>query len=300
MNLRFLNIALISILASTLGLFAQNAQDEPELTAAEEEAAFLEYLSQYHWQAQGSGELGSWATVEIPSGFRFLGGEETDQLMQAFGNLPDVYEGMLGVPNMDWFVLFQFQDTGYVKDDEKDDLNAAKLLRDIQEGDEASNEYRRQNGLEALYTVGWAIKPRYNEQTNNLEWGLLLRGESGGESVNYNTKLLGRDGIMNVTLVCDPDDLDSILGTYQNLLVGYNYQSGKSYAEFEEGDKIAEYGLTALIAGGALYGAAKLGVLANLVLFFKKGFKFIIAGVVAIGAGIKKFFVGKGMDRPKQ
>lgn len=293
MNFRFLNIALLSFLAFSLGAFAQG-NDAAE---AEAEAEFLEYIETYHWTEQGSADLGKWATIEIPQGFRFLGGEETDQLMQAFGNIPSEYEGMIAVRNVDWFVLFQFQDTGYVKDDEKDDLNAAKLLKEIQEGDEYANEFRRENGLEQLYTVGWAIPPRYNEQTNNLEWGLLLRSESGGESINYNTKLLGRDGIMNVTVVCDPQILDSILGTYQNMLTGFSYKQGKSYAEFEEGDKIAEYGLTALIAGGALYGAAKLGILANLVLFFKKGFKFIIAGVVAIGAAIKKFVVGKGMDR---
>ena len=104
--------------------------------------------------------------------------------------------------------------------------------------------------------------------------------------MNYLTKLLGRDGIMNVTLVCDPEDLDSILPSYQDLLVGHSYKSGKSYAEYRDGDKIASYGLTALIAGGALYGAAKLGLLGNLILFFKKGFKFIIIGLVAVGAGI--------------
>jgi len=199
---------------------------------------------------------------------------------------------MLGVPNMDWFVLFQFQESGYVKDDDKDDLNQSKLLKEIQEGDEYANEYRRENGLEALYTVGWAIEPKYNELTNNLEWGLLLRSESGQESVNYNTKLLGRNGIMNVTLVCDPADLNSILDAYQSVLVGHQYKPGKSYSEFQEGDKIAEYGLAALIAGGALYGAAKVGLLANIVLFFKKGFKFIIAAIVGIGVAIKKFILG--------
>jgi uncharacterized membrane-anchored protein len=297
MNQRLLNIlTLLSFFASAVGLFAQS---ESEMTEAQAEAEFLEYLSTYSWQTQGVGELGTWATVDVRSGYRFLGGEETDQLMQAFGNLPDEYEGMLGLPNMDWFILFQFQDTGYVKDDEKDDLDANKLLKEIQAGDEYSNEYRRENGLEALYTVGWTIPPRYNEETNNLEWGLLLRSESGVENVNYNTKLLGRDGIMNVTLVCDPEDLSSILSTYQSLLLGYHYKAGKSYAAYEEGDKIAEYGLSALVAGGALYGAAKLGILANLVLFFKKGFKFIIVGVAAIGAAIKKFFVGESMDRSK-
>lgn len=285
-------ITLLGLIGTSLTLSAQTAEELAERQA---------YYDSYPWQTSGQGELGKWATVNVSEGFRFLDGKATDELMQAFGNLPDEYEGMLAVPDVNWFVLFQFQDTGYVKDDEKDDLNAEKLLKEIKSGDEAANDYRSQHGLEPLYTVGWAIPPKYNEATNNLEWGLLLRGESGGESVNYNTKLLGRNGIMNVTLVCDPEDLTSIMGAYQGLLAGHQYKAGKSYAEFQPGDKIAEYGLTALIAGGALYGAAKVGLLANLVLFFKKGFKLIIVGVVAIGAAIRKFFSsiagGKAMDR---
>lgn len=294
MSKRFLFLPLVSLFFASVCAHAQT-QEEQELAAAE--AQYLEFLNSFSWQDNGEGKLGNWATIDIPSGFRFLASKETDKLMQAFGNLPGEYEGMIAVPDVSWFVIFQFEETGYVKDDEKDDLNPDKLLKDIQEGDEYSNEYRRENGLEALHTIGWAIPPNYNEETNNLEWGLLLRGDSGAENVNYNTKLLGRNGIMNVTLVCDPEELESILDTYQGLLLGHNYNPGKSYAEFQEGDKIAEYGLTALIAGGALYGAAKLGILANLVLFFKKGFKLIIVGIIAIGAAIKKFFVGESMDR---
>ncbi len=301
MKFRFFTLPLV-ILLSALNVLAQSAEEVAE--AAAREAEYQAFLDGFAWQDAGEGELGGWATIEIPRGFRYLDGKNTDKLMQAFGNLPSRYEGMIAVPDVDWFVLFQFEDTGYVKDDEKDDLNPDKLLKEIQEGDEPSNAYRRENGLELLYTVGWAIPPKYNEETNNLEWGLLLRGESGKESVNYNTKLLGRNGIMNVTLVCDPEDLKSILGNYQSVLVGFDYKAGKSYSEFQEGDKIAEYGLTALIAGGALYGAAKLGLLAQLALFFKKGFKFIIAGVIALGAMFKRFFTnlgaGKGMDRSGQ
>ena len=261
-----------------------------EAEIQEAQAEFQRFLDSLNWQDQGSGDLKEWATIDIPEGFRFLNGEEADTLLQAFGNLPDDYEGMIAVPNVDWFVLFQFEDSGYVKDDEKDELNADKLLKTLQESDGPTNEYRRQQGIEPLYTEGWAMEPRYNEQTNNLEWGIVLRSESGGRSVNYLTKLLGRNGIMNVTLVCDPEDLQGILPTYQNLLLGHQYKAGKSYAEYQQGDKVAAYGLSALIAGGALYGAAKLGLLGNLALFFKKFFKLIIVGLVAVGVAIKKFF----------
>ncbi len=285
----------LALLASSIFLFPfySIAQvDQAAENAAAQQIEFENFLSSLDWQDSGQGELEDWATIDIPAGFRFLNGVDTDTLLQAFGNLPDTYQGMISVSDVDWFVLFQFEDSGYVRDDEKDELDAEKLLAALQSGDEQSNQYRRQRGIEPLYTEGWAIEPRYNDFTNNLEWGIILRSESGGRSVNYKTKLLGRDGIMNVTLVCDPTALDSILPTYQDILAGHNYKPGKSYAEYRDGDKVATYGLTALIAGGALYGAAKLGILGNLVLFLKKGFKFIIIGLVAIGVALKKFFAG--------
>jgi len=284
-----------ALLFPALLLFSLNSVaqvDEAADAATAEQIEFENFLASLDWQDTGQGELDEWATIDIPMGFRFLNGEDTDTLLQAFGNLPDTYQGMISVPDVDWFVLFQFEDSGYVKDDEKDELDADELLEALQSGDEISNEYRVQQGIEPLYTEGWAVEPRYNEFTNNLEWGIILRSESGGKSVNYKTKLLGREGIMNVTLVCDPAALESILPTYQDILTGHSYKSGKSYAEYRDGDKVASYGLSALIAGGALYGAAKLGILAKLLLFFKKGFKIIIIGLIAIGVALKKFFAG--------
>jgi len=50
-----------------------------------------------------------------------------------------------------------------------------------------------------------------------------------------------------------------------------------------KGDKVAEYGLTGLIVGGAAAVAAKAGV-------FKWLWKVILAGIVGIGAFFKKLF----------
>lgn len=302
MKLKTLTFSWLGMMLLCFSLTAQEASQSKAEAAAE--AEYLAYIDSLGWQTQGAGSLGEWAKIELPANFRFLDGEKTDELMQAFGNLPDEYEGMIAVRDVSWFVLFQFLESGYVKDDDKDSLNPDKLLKEIQSGDKPGNEYREEMGLEPLYTIGWAIPPKYNEVTNNLEWAILLRSESGEESVNYKTKLLGRNGIMDVTLVCDPSILSSVINTYQNMLGGFSYNTGKSYAEFQEGDQIAEYGLAALITGGALYGAAKMGLLAKFVLFFKKGFKAIIVAVVAIGVAIKKFFTnlgpGKGMDRSQQ
>jgi len=271
--------------------FAQETTPAPEETPQVENP-----LDQYNWQTSGTGKIGSHATIEIPEGYRFLNGSETAEVMALFGNLPASYEGMIGTEDLDWFVVFEFEDAGYVKDDEKDELDAAELLDALREGEEASNEERKRRGMETLTTVGWAVEPNYNEATNNLEWGVILEGSDGGRNINFLTKLLGRHGIMHTTLVCDTDQLDAVLPKYQNLLTTFDYNSGQTYAEFEEGDKVSEYGLKALVAGGAIFAAAKLGLFGTIALWFKKALKFVIAGVVAIGVFLKRLITGKKAD----
>jgi uncharacterized membrane-anchored protein len=147
-----------------------------------------------------------------------------------------------------------------------------------------------------LTTVGLAVEPNYNEATNNLEWGIILESSEGGRNINFLTKLLGRHGIMHTTLVCDTDKLETVLPEYQELLTGFGYDSGQTYADYEEGDKVAEYGLKALVAGGAIFAAAKLGLFGTIALWFKKAFKLVIAGAVAIGVFLKRLISGRKAD----
>jgi uncharacterized membrane-anchored protein len=74
----------------------------------------------------------------------------------------------------------------------------------------------------------------------------------------------------------------------QPLIQVAEFNEGYRYGEFnKKTDRMAEYGLAALIAAGV---GAKLGLFAKfgaLLLAFKK---FIILGFVAIGAFIKKLF----------
>lgn len=107
--------------------------------------------------------------------------------------------------------------------------------------------------------------------------------------VNYKTKLLGRRGVMDVVLVCDEEEMPTIIPEYQKLLAGYSFKKEESYAAFSSGDKIAEYGLTGLIVGGGLLVAAKSGLLAKL-------WKPILVGLLAIGAFLKRIFVGKSRE----
>ena len=55
----------------------------------------------------------------------------------------------------------------------------------------------------------------------------------------------------------------------------------RSYSDFRAGDKVAEYGLATLVAGGATAVAAKTGLLAKL-------WKLIAAGIAALIAFLKR------------
>ncbi len=166
------------------------------------------------------------------------------------------------------------------------------MLAAIKKGNEYGNEQRKKMGAPPLTITGWEQPPKYNEETHNLEWA--IRGESEGTPiVNYNTRLLGRKGVMEVSLVVEPDKLTATLPTYQGLLKEYAFLAGQTYAEYKSGDKIAKYGLAALVTGGAVAVAAKTGLLATLVLFFKKGWKLLVIGVVAVGAFFKRLIFGR-------
>ncbi len=234
--------------------------------------------------------LGSVAKVEVPVGYTFFDGNATRALMKRFGEPTSGRElGLLSPTNESWSVIFEFDNTGYVKDDEKDKLDADKILDSIKRGTAAANKERESAGNSPLIIVGWEIPPRYDTNTHNLEWA--IRATSDDRPIlNYNTRLLGRKGVMEVVLVVDPDKLPETLPRFRDLLANYHFETGQTYAEYRAGDKVAKYGLAALVVGGAAVGAAKLGLLTWLVVFFKKFAKLVIVAFVAVIASIKKFF----------
>jgi len=288
--------ALAGLLLGLITLSHLCAQEVAPAKATEEEIAsrrkvMLDQIETFGWAREGKAKIGNMAEVSIPKGWRFTATQGTGKMLKMFDNIPSGEElGLLTTEGMGPWVIFQFNETGYVKDDEKNALNADELLKGHQEGQEASNEFRRKQGLGALHVLGWALPPRFNDQTKNLEWALRIGSEDGGESINYNTRLLGRSGVMEIELVCAPDEMQTLLPKYQAIMADFQYLAGNTYAEYREGDKVAKYGLTALVAGGAAVAAGKMGLFAKLGGLIAKLGKGVIVVIVAIGAGIKSLF----------
>lgn len=272
---------------------APATENEERQPTEEEIQQYLKHrtdeLEKVGWTREGAGQLGGKAEVAIPKGYRFTGPDGTRKVMAMNDNPPTNKElGMLMTEGLGAMIVFEFDDSGYVKDDEKDKINADEMLAVQRENQKQDNEYRREHGLPELELLGWTVPPHYNEKTNNLEWGLRLKSSEGGISINYNTRLLGREGVMEVTLLCSPNEVEKMIVEQEKILAGFKYVEGQRYAEYRVGDKLAPYGLTALVAGTGVAAAMKMGLFGKLAGFFAKLGKAAILVVIGILAAAKK------------
>jgi uncharacterized membrane-anchored protein len=246
------------------------------------------------------GELGNEAQVTVPDGCLFTEEEGTRQYMELNQNpVSDMERGTVlcrlvdakGETESTWYAVFEFDGSGYVKDDEKDSLNADAILASLKRGNEHGNRERKERGWDPIYLDGWQRAPYYDERTKNLTWATLLHDDRDSKGLNHSVRLLGRGGVMSVDLVVAPEYYDRALPTFDAMVGGFRYKTGHSYAEWRQGDKVAAYGLTALVAGGAGAALVKTGLL-------QKFGKAIVIALASAAAAVKKFLFGKDKDSP--
>lgn len=226
------------------------------------------------------GGLGTIAEVEVPATCRFTDKKGAKMFMEVTENTGDGSElgvllcGLAG--DSPWFVVFSFAESGYVKDDEKATLDGNAILATLRRGNEAANEERRDRGWDELEIGGWQRSPYYDTATHNLTWSLDVRVKgTSDQSVNHSVRLLGRRGVMHADLVADPEQLATAVAAFDSIITTFSYVEGQRYAEWQTGDKVAAFGLTALVAGGAGVAATKLG-------FFPKLWKMVLGALLAL------------------
>jgi len=249
-----------------------------------------------HWvRGPKTVELGAEASLGLTERYVFANASDTRKIMEVMGNTVTNTEVGLVAPKAkdeDWIVVFEYHPVGYVKDDDKDKIDKDAILSGIREGTEEANKIRKQKGVPGLHVTGWYEEPHYDPGTHNLVWALLAKDDRGVEVVNYNMRVLGRGGFMSVTLVDEPGKLAASKPEVDKVLASFAYKQGKSYAEFVPGDKMTEYGLVALVAGGAGAAAVKLGLFAWLLKALAKGGKAVVLLVVGLLAAVKRMLSG--------
>ena len=147
-----------------------------------------------NWQKGPTvGQLGVNGQVKVPEGYIFADARDTRTIMEENKNpITNRELGFIAPADEDWFVVFEFDDVGYVKDDEKTSLDANAILESIKKGTEEGNKERVRRGWPTMTIIGWETAPRYNETTHNLEWAFRAESE-GSPVINHNTRLLGRE-----------------------------------------------------------------------------------------------------------
>lgn len=246
--------------------------------------------------------LGDQATLSLKEQYTFIPKNEASEYMEAQGNKHDPQ--LLGLVlnqsgEHNWVLLIKYIDEGYIKEDDAKNWNADELLESLKRGAEKANKERKPLGFPTFHVTGWIEKPTYDSTHHTLIWSIEGQDDEGfaGDTaeaedfVNYNTYALGRHGFLQLTLITDRKNVDADKAHAANILNAINFNEGKRYEDFVEGqDRTAEYGLGALILGVA---AKKLGLFAMAGVFLAKMWKVIIIGFVLLGGFIKRLFSRK-------
>jgi uncharacterized membrane-anchored protein len=242
------------------------------------------------------------AVLKIPAGHFFVPKAEGTRVLRALGNLVNdttLVGLVVGTgPNDGWIVVIRYIKEGYIKDDDAKNWNADDLLKNLKEGVDESNKDRVARGFPEMQVIGWVQPPNYDAATHRLVWSLLAKDKdepaSAAKSINYNTYALGRDGYFSLNLLSNSERIAGDKSVAHGLLGDLGYNAGKRYEDFSAStDRIAEYGLMALVGGVA---AKKLGLFAVVTAFVLKFAKVILIGLGVAGAGLVNFFRRKPRD----
>jgi len=247
------------------------------------------------------------ATLNVPTNFNYLDAKGAETvLVELWHNPPAQAKNVLGLlmpagmtPADEgcWVVTIEYADEGYVKDGDASKINYDDLLKKMQAATRENNKARTDKGYPAIDLVGWAAPPRYDAATHKLYWARDLRFEGEqADTLNYDIRILGRHGVLVLRAVSSMDQLAEIQKQTPQILGMVDFNQGNRYADFDpKADKVAAYGIAALVAGGV---AAKLGLFKLIWVFIIAAKKFIIIAVVAIGAWFRKIFKGRGTSGP--
>ena len=269
---------------------AQRLERTPERLSPEQLEAQLRYRTGRVAVRSGL------ATFDLPPDFRYLDADQTETVLRAWGNPPGsetlgmlVPTGVRLLTRDGWGIIVSYDEDGYVKDDDAAKIDYTSLLKDMQQATRDANAERVKAGYSSAELVGWAEPPRYDGLTHKLYWAKDYKfNDNPGHTLNYNIRVLGRRGVLVLNAVASMDQLDAVKRAMPQVISAVEFNEGHRYADFIPGtDKVAEYGIAALVAGGLAAKAGFFKLLLGALVALKK---LIVIGVAAIAAFFRKLF----------
>jgi uncharacterized membrane-anchored protein len=268
-----------------VGLAAPAVADPADLTVADVDAKF----AQLHWQTAGSRRLAeSHAALAVPPGYLMVVGDDAVKVETMLGNiaLPHLEAAIHNRANH--FVIQHFDD-GYVTLDDWGDIDAKVLLAAISEATEKANEQRRRQGAAEIHLGRWIREPALDRPSATVHWAYGAT-EGTNPIVNVVALRLSRGGFDKITLATDQTNYGLAAGNLDAILGGMSFDPGYRYADHIATDKVAEYGVAALVAAVAGVKLAQFAVLGTLLVLAKKFGVFGLALIVAAGYWLRRIF----------
>lgn len=295
--LRKLVIALWLFIAMAFVSSAQEIADEENMQLTDEQAA--ELLKEMGLNTQRGVIVlpGGLAQLNLPPELEYLDAQQTKKVVEdLWGNPPGAtYHGMIVRSARDVVdpnciaAIIQYEDAGYISDKDAAAIDFNELLKSMQEGEKEINKERKAQGFPGIHLVGWAEPPHYDKATNKVFWAkeIAFDGESE-RTLNYCIRALGRQGVLELNFVGSVKQLPAVRELAPKVLEAVSFTPGNQYADFNPNtDKVAGYGIAALVAGGV---AAKAGLFKFLLVGILAAKKFVIIGLIALAAIISKLF----------
>jgi len=280
-------------IAATAPTSAPNASERPQQTAEQ----WLATLKKQRGHVTLPGGI---ASLQLNDEFYYLAPNETERLLtEGWGNPPGFTTLGMIVPTAvsplsenGWGVIISYKNDGHISDEDAAKIDYADLLEQMKADDEEDNKARRKEGYAGLTLLGWAEPPSYDQATHKMYWARELKADDADQTtLNYSIRVLGREGVLELNAVAAMADLQTIKRETPKILAFTNFTDGNRYADYDaKTDKLAPYGLAALVAGGV---AAKAGLFAKIgvaLLAFKK---FIVLGLIAVAGFVGKLFKRK-------
>ncbi len=290
-------IILTTLITFLCGHFA-TAQSEAEEAKAVK--VFLDSIAASYTFQTGQVSLSNGlATLNVPAGWHYLDGKQSDQVLtDLWGNPPGEHSlgmlfpekyGPMDIDTSTYAFNITWEDMGFVKDDDADDINYNDLLKEIQKDAEETNKERQAAGYEAIAILGWASAPFYDKDKKVLHWAKEIRfGDAEESTLNYDVRVLGRNGVLSMNAIGSIAQLPMVKAAIPTILSSVAYTEGKRYSDFSasSGDKIAAITIGGLVAGKVL---AKVGLFAVIAKFGK----IIIVALLAGGGAVWRFIMGR-------
>ncbi|ACI54824.1 conserved hypothetical protein [Rhizobium leguminosarum bv. trifolii WSM2304] len=245
------------------------------------------------------------ATLNVPADFYYLSpADAMTVLVDIWGNPRTAAEGTMGMifpakyapTDIEaWGSTVEYSADGYVSDADAATTNYDELLQNIKDSIRENNVEREKQGFPKITLVGWASAPHYDTSAHAMHWARdLMFGDDTKpqHTLNYSVRVLGREGVFQFNFIAGLDQLKEIEGVIPTVTKLVQFDKGKAYTDYVEGDKIAAYGMAGMIAAGAgAKIAAKVGLLALALAFFKKAgilVVIVLGGALRLAKGLFK------------